>query len=261
MAPPIHLNCAAFNDVAFALLEQYMQGKISQMLALTNIDVELTITGIPFDEEEWLNLIRVILMNPTEGLDSIKAAQQLTQAKIVPLLEDAAAWQLVLQWAGDDSLPFDSFLKEMQDRYKERYKFDKWKPIFDQVFEASHEGTAVEVVRAAMAEHGVLNPPSVPGFSSQASSSGKLSCRPDGSPPPAKHPRLNWSVAQFLDVSAQDDEEEEDEDGDEDNLDIEADHHPRVAGAGPLGLETFNEHLQDLACHYEHEGSVTGSNA
>ncbi|KAI6117939.1 hypothetical protein F5141DRAFT_1211752 [Pisolithus sp. B1] len=206
MAPPIHLNHAIFNDAAFTLLEQYMQGKISQMLALTNIDVKLTVMGIPFNEEEWLALIRVILMHPTEGLNSIKAAWQLAQAKIVPLLEDAAAWQ-----------------------FKERYKFNEWKFIFNEVFEVSHKGTTVEVVRAAMAEHGVLNPPSVPGLSSQASSSGKLSCRPDSSPPPAKHPKLNWSVAQFLNASTQDDEEEEDEDGDEDNLDIEVDHCPRVA--------------------------------
>ncbi|KIK12367.1 hypothetical protein PISMIDRAFT_18789 [Pisolithus microcarpus 441] len=136
------------------------------MAALTRIDVKLHIAGIDFDEEEWLGLIGVILMNPMEGLHSIKAAQQLAQAGVVPLLEDAAVWQLVLRWVGDDSFSFDSFLQEMQDRFEERYNFNHWKTIFDQVFEASHEGTAVEVVRAAMSEHGVLNPPSVPNLSS-----------------------------------------------------------------------------------------------
>ncbi|KAI6023539.1 hypothetical protein BKA83DRAFT_4125093 [Pisolithus microcarpus] len=160
MAPPVHLPCAALNDAAFALFEQYVQGKISDMVALSKIDVELAITKICFEPEEWLDLIKIILMNPTEGLDSIRAAWQLMWVKVVPLLEDAAAWQLVLQWAGDDSLSFDSFLQEMQDTFKERYKFNDWKTIFDQVFKASHEGTTVEVVRAAMTEHGVLNPPS-----------------------------------------------------------------------------------------------------
>ncbi|KAI6035910.1 hypothetical protein PISMIDRAFT_13393 [Pisolithus microcarpus 441] len=62
----------------------------------------------------------------------------------------------------------------MQDRFKERYNFNDWKTIFDQVFEASCEGTAVKVVRAAMSECGVLNPPSVPDLSSsQALSSDK----------------------------------------------------------------------------------------
>ncbi|KAI6017296.1 hypothetical protein PISMIDRAFT_13851 [Pisolithus microcarpus 441] len=59
---------------AFALLEQYMNGEITDTAALTKIDVKLDITGIPFDQEEWLDLIKVILMSPTEGLNSIKAA-------------------------------------------------------------------------------------------------------------------------------------------------------------------------------------------
>ncbi|KAI6118135.1 hypothetical protein F5141DRAFT_1212004 [Pisolithus sp. B1] len=234
MAPPICLPHAALNDAAFALLEQYTQGNISQTIALTKIDVELAVTGIPFDQEAWLDLTEVILMKPTEGLNSIKTAWQLVQAKMVPL----------------------SSLQEMENRFKERYKLEDWKTIFDQVFKASCEGTAAEVVRAAMAEYGVLNPPSVPDLSFQASSSGdladnvsctapstlasslptcKLSHRSDGSPPPAKCPRLNWSVAQFLDVSTQDDEEDESEDGGEDNLDIKVDHHPRVMEIGPSG--------------------------
>ncbi|KAI6113207.1 hypothetical protein EDD16DRAFT_1709683 [Pisolithus croceorrhizus] len=278
MAPPIHLPHAALNDAAFALLEQYAQGKISDMVALSKIDVELAITKIHFKPEEWLDLIKIILMNPTEGLDSIKAAQQLMQVKVVPLLEDAAAWQLVLWWAGDDSLSFNSFLQEMQDTFKERYKFDDWKTIFDQVFEASCEGTAVKVVRAAMTENGVLNPPSVADLSSQASSSDnvlhtlpstrasssqtcKVSHRSNGSLLPAKRSRLDKSIAQFLDVSMQEDDKDEDGNEDIDNLAIGVDCHSRVTEVGLLGQATFNQHLQDLACHYECEGSVTRSNA
>ncbi|KAI6023075.1 hypothetical protein BKA83DRAFT_4125762 [Pisolithus microcarpus] len=218
------------------------------MAALTRIDVKLHIAGIDFDEEEWLGLIGVILMNPMEGLHSIKAAQQLAQAGVVPLLEDAAVWQLVLRW-------------EMQDRFEERYNFNHWKTIFDQVFEASHEGTAVEVVRAAMSEHGVLNPPSVPNLSSsQALSSGKVSCRSDSSLPAAKHLRLSKSMAQYLDVSMQEDEEDENEDGDKDNLDIGMKDHPKVMEIGLSGQVTFNEHLQDIVQCYAHEGGVTGLN-
>ncbi|KAI6017319.1 hypothetical protein BKA83DRAFT_4128456 [Pisolithus microcarpus] len=226
------------------------------MAALTKIDVELDVAGIPFDQEEWLDLIKVILMSPTEGLNSIKAARQLAQAKVVPLLEDAAAWQLVLQ--------------EMQDRFKERYKFDDWKIIFDQVFEASREGTTVELVRAAMSERGVLNPPSVPDLSSsQALSSGdlvdnasctipstqasssqtrKVSRKSDSSLPPAKHARLSKSVAWYLDVSVQEDEDDENEDGDQDNLDIGVENRPKVTEV-------------DLVQRYTHKGGVAGSNA
>ncbi|KAI6010025.1 hypothetical protein PISMIDRAFT_19130 [Pisolithus microcarpus 441] len=265
MVPSIHLTHATLNDAAFALLEQYVNGEITDTAALTKIDVKLDVAGIPFDQEEWLDLIKVILMSPTEGLNSIKAAQQLTQAKVVPLLEDAAAWQLVLWWVGDDSFSFNSFLQEMQDRFKERYKFDDWKTIFNQVFKASHEGTAVELVRAAMSECGVLNPPSVPNLSlSQALSSGdlvdnasrtipstqasssqtrKVSHKSNSSLPPAKHARLSKSMARYLDVSAWEDEDDENEDGDQDNLDIRVENCPKV-------ME-----------HYVHEGGVIGSNA
>ncbi|KAI6009900.1 hypothetical protein BKA83DRAFT_5835 [Pisolithus microcarpus] len=197
------------------------------MAALTKIDVELDVTGIPFDQEEWLDLIK---------------------AKVVPLLEDAAAWQLVLRW-------------EMQDRFKERYKFDDWKTIFNQVFEASPEGTAVKLVGAAVLECGVLNPPSVPNLSSsQALSSGKVSHKSNGSLPPAKHARLSKSMAQYLDVSVQEDEDNENEDGDQDNLDIRVENHPKVTDVGLLGQATFNKCLQDLVQHYVHKGGVTGLN-
>ncbi|KAI6001472.1 hypothetical protein EDD15DRAFT_2361891 [Pisolithus albus] len=276
MSPPIRLTRATLNDVAFAVLEQYAKGEITELVALTRIDVELHVAGIRFDAEEWLDLIEVILMNPTEGLNSIKAARQLAQG---PLLEDAGAWQLVLRWAGDDSFSFDSFLQEMQDRFKERYKYDDWNTIFDQVFEASREGTAVEVVRAAMSERGVLNPPSVPDLSSsqalssdnasrtipstQASSSWtrRVSRRPDSSVRPTKRLRLSKSVARYLDVSAQEDEEDENEDGDEENLDIGMKDHPKVMEIGPSGRATFNERLQDVVQRYAHEGGVAGSNA
>ncbi|KAI6004785.1 hypothetical protein EDD15DRAFT_2191560 [Pisolithus albus] len=149
----------------------------------------------------------------------------------------------------------------------------------DQVFEASREGTTVEVVRAAMSERGVLNPPSVPDLSSsqalssdnasrtipstQASSSRtrRVSRRPDSSIQPTKRLRLSKSVARYLDVSAQEDEEDENEDGDEENLDIGMKDHPKVTEIGPSGRATFNERLQDVVQRYAHEGGVAGSNA
>ncbi|KAI6016835.1 hypothetical protein PISMIDRAFT_18740 [Pisolithus microcarpus 441] len=226
------------------------------MAALTKIDVELDIAGIPFDQEEWLDLIK---------------------AKVVPLLEDAAAWQLVLWWAGDNSFSFDSFLQEMQDRFKERYKFNDWKTIFDQVFEASREGTTVKLVRAAMSEHGVPDLSSSQALSSgdlvdnasctipstQASSSQtrKVSRKSDSSLPPAKRARLSKSMARYLDVSTWEDEDNENEDGDQDNLDIRVENCPKVMEVGPSGRATFNECLQDLVQHYMHEGGVAGSNA
>ncbi|KIK19160.1 hypothetical protein PISMIDRAFT_13847 [Pisolithus microcarpus 441] len=177
----------------------------------------------------------------------------------------------------------------MQDRFKERYKFDDWKTIFDQVFEASREGTAVELVRAAMSglpcQSVVFSIPlvSVPDLSSsQALSSGdlvdnasrtipstqasssqtrKVSRKSDSSLPPAKHARLSKSVAQYLDVSAREDEDDENEDGDQDNLDIGVENRPKVTEVGPSGRATFNERLQDLVQRYTHKGGVAGSNA
>ncbi|KAI6017236.1 hypothetical protein BKA83DRAFT_11099 [Pisolithus microcarpus] len=134
-----------------------------------------------------------------------------------------------------------------------------------------------------MSEHGVLNPPSVPDLSSsQALSSGdlvdnasctipstqasslqtrKVSRKSDSSLPPAKRARLSKSVAQYLDVSAREDEDDENEDGDQDNLDIGVENRPKVMEVGPLGRATFNERLQDLVQRYVHEGGVAGSNA
>ncbi|KAI6096462.1 hypothetical protein F5141DRAFT_1067711 [Pisolithus sp. B1] len=75
MVTPIHITPATLNDVAFAVLEQYTR-------------------GIPFDQELWLDFMGVILLDPAEGLNSIKAAQRLTQAKTNPLLDNPATWQL-----------------------------------------------------------------------------------------------------------------------------------------------------------------------
>ncbi|KAI6023197.1 hypothetical protein BKA83DRAFT_4125843 [Pisolithus microcarpus] len=172
---------------------------------------------------------------------------------------------------------------EMQDTFKERYKFDDWKTIFNQVFEASHEGTTVKVVRAAMTEHGVLNPLSnlpvgVADLSSQSSSSDnvlhtlpstqasssqtcKVSCRSNSSLSLAKHSRLDKSIAQFLDVSALEDDKDEDDNEDIDDLAIGVDCCSRVTEVGPSGQATFNQCLQDLAHHYKCEGSITRSNA
>ncbi|KAI6043287.1 hypothetical protein EDC04DRAFT_2600328 [Pisolithus marmoratus] len=129
MASSIHIPATALNDVAFALLEQYVQGKISDMITLAKIDVELAI--------------------------------QLEQTKTIPVLEDVAAWQLVLGWAASDELSFDDFLVQMKKKFKDRFKFDEWSSVFDEVFKASHEGAAIaiEVVKAAMIKHGILYHP------------------------------------------------------------------------------------------------------
>ncbi|KAI5988430.1 hypothetical protein EDD15DRAFT_2371476 [Pisolithus albus] len=114
------------------------------MVALTKINVELHLVGLKF------------LLDPTEGLNSIKTAWQLTQVTTNPLLADPAAWRLVLQWATNDNLSFTDLLTEMVGKIKDRYKFNEWKTNFDQVFKASHNGTTIEVVRAAMTEHSTL---------------------------------------------------------------------------------------------------------
>ncbi|KAI6009171.1 hypothetical protein EDC04DRAFT_2906667 [Pisolithus marmoratus] len=244
MASSICIPAAALNDVAFALLEQYAQGKISDTITLTKIDVKLAVAGIPFDQEEWLDLMGIILMNPTDGFNSIKAVWQLEQTKTTPVLEDVAAWQLVLGWAASDELSFDDFLAQMKKKFEDRFKFDEWSSVFDEVFEASREGAAiaVEVVKAAMIKCGVLYRPSVHDLSApQALSSASVSHAPlshgassskahkvsrgsDGPLPPAKHSRPSMSVRQFLDTSVQ----EEDENVDENDRDNKADHRPRV---------------------------------
>ncbi|KAI6015762.1 hypothetical protein PISMIDRAFT_10306 [Pisolithus microcarpus 441] len=144
------------------------------MVTLTKIDLELHLAGLKFEQQQWLDFMGVTLLDPAEGLNSIKMAQELMQEKTNPLLEDPAAWQLVLQWAADNNLSFTNFLTEMEGKFQDRYKFNEWKTIFDQVFKASRDGTTIEVVRAAMTKHGVLNRPSVQDLSLQASSSDKL---------------------------------------------------------------------------------------
>ncbi|KAI6136005.1 hypothetical protein F5141DRAFT_1208376 [Pisolithus sp. B1] len=228
------------------------------MVALTRIDVELVIMGIPFDQELWLDFMGVILLDPAEGLNSIKAVWQLAEAKTNPLLDNPTTWQL------------------MEGKFKDRYKFNEWKTVFDQVFEASHEGTAIEVARDAMTECGVLDCPSVHNVSPQASSSAnishtlpfgqasssqpcKASRRSKGPLPPAKHLRSGKIVRQFLDTSAQDSDNNKSEH--ESDQDSEVHRSPRATEIAPLGCTTFNKHLEHIFHHYNHEGSAEGSNA
>ncbi|KAI6037345.1 hypothetical protein PISMIDRAFT_18184 [Pisolithus microcarpus 441] len=168
------------------------------MVALTKINVKLHLTGLKFEQQQRLNFMGAILLDPTEGLNSIRTAWQLAQAKTNPLLEDCAAWQLVLQWVADDNLSFPNFLTEMQSNFKDRYKFDKWKTIFDQVFKASCNGTAVEVVRAAMTECGVLDRPSVHDLSLQASSSADISPTRPSRQASSSQPHKSMSILEFL---------------------------------------------------------------
>ncbi|KIK14886.1 hypothetical protein PISMIDRAFT_16963, partial [Pisolithus microcarpus 441] len=256
MAFPIRITPAALHDAAFAFLEQYTRGEISDMVALTKIDVELHLAGLKFEQEQWLDFMGAILLDPAEGLNSIRTARQLAQAKTNPLLEDRTAWQL--------------------SNFKDRYKFDEWKTIFDQVFEASCNGTAVEVVRAAMTERGVLDRPSVHDLSLQASSSADISpTRPSGQAsssqprkasrksrgplPPAKRTRTSGSILQFLDTSAQDgDDDESEHEGDQDSA---VHRSPRVTEIAPSGRTTFNKRLEHIVNHYNREGSAKGSSA
>ncbi|KAI6101119.1 hypothetical protein EDD16DRAFT_1526016 [Pisolithus croceorrhizus] len=226
MVTSLHIPPAALNDVAFTLLEQYVQGMITDMTALTKIDVKLYVAGIPFIQGEWLDLMEVIVMNGSDGLNFIKAAQQ--------LMQDSTMWQVVLQWAADDTFSFDDFLMEMADKFKERYRFDNWKAIFNQVFEASHKGTTVEVVRAAMAQCGVLDCPR------------HVSC----TLPPSQISSLQTHI------SALEDNKDEDEHVDESDQDNEVNRHPRVTDIGPSGHETFDQCLQGLIHHYGHEGTA-----
>ncbi|KAI6102097.1 hypothetical protein F5141DRAFT_1065613 [Pisolithus sp. B1] len=259
MATPIHITPAALNDVAFTFLEQYAQGKISDMVALTKIDVELAIVGIPFNQKEWLDLMEPIMMNPTEGLNSIKNAWQLVQVKTNPLLEDPTTWQLVLRWAANDSFSFTDFLAEMEGKFKDRYNFNEWRTVFDQVFEASRKGTTIEVVRAAMTEHGVLDCPSVHDLSLQPSSSGKVSRKSKGLLPPPKRPRLSKIAHQFLDTATQDNDDNESED--ESDQDDKVDCCPKVTEIALSGHVTLNKCLEHIFHHYSHEGNVEGLNA
>ncbi|KAI6032344.1 hypothetical protein BKA83DRAFT_4477935 [Pisolithus microcarpus] len=246
------------------------------MVALTKINVELHLVGLKFEQEQWLDFMGAILLDPAEGLNSIRTARQLAQAKTNPLLEDRAAWRLVLRWAADDNLSFPDFLTEMQSNFKDRYKFDEWKTIFDQVFEASRNGTAVEVVRAAMTECGVLDRPSVHDLSLQASSSADISpTRPSGQAsssqprkasrksrgplPPAKRARTSGSILQFLDTSAQDGDDDESEH--EGNRDSAVHRSPRVTEIAPSGRTTFNKRLEHIVNRYNREGSAEGSSA
>ncbi|KAI6018523.1 hypothetical protein PISMIDRAFT_9619 [Pisolithus microcarpus 441] len=198
MAFPIRITPAALHDVAFTFLEQYTQGKISDMVALTKINVKLHLMGLKFEQQQWLNFMGAILLDPAEGLNSIRTAWQFAQAKTNPLLEDRAAWQLVLRWVADNNPSFPDFLTEMQSNFKDRYKFDEWKTIFDQVFEASCNGTAMEVVRAAMTECGVLDHPSVHDLSLQALSSADVSPTHPSRQASSSQPHKSMPILEFL---------------------------------------------------------------
>ncbi|KAI5994278.1 hypothetical protein F5J12DRAFT_785839 [Pisolithus orientalis] len=267
MEPKVEITAALLNDKAFAFLERFVCEEFTDTTLLFNIEIELAIAGIAFKLEEWLDLIKIIILNlGGMGINTIKAAQELKQAKValvVPLLEDAATWQLVLCWATDDSLSFGIFLTEME-KFSDRYQFDEWKSIFDQVFEASWEGTAVEVVKAAMAECGIVKPsgnvshvilsPQAPSLQTCFGSLANHSIRQKlVQIPPLSMPSK---------VSKNEHEDEEDEEEDkEDKLDNKVDCHPRVTKIAPLGCMNLTQQLKSLFHCYGGEGSAEGSRA
>ncbi|KAI5980525.1 hypothetical protein EDD15DRAFT_2382444 [Pisolithus albus] len=224
------------------------------MVALTKIDLELHLAGLKFEQEQWLDLFGVILLDPAEGLNSIKTARQLAQATTNPLLEGSRCMAVGFAVGGRRRqylLP--DFLAEMEGKFKDRYKFDDWKTIFDQVFEASRDGTAVEVVRAAMTERGVLDRPSVQDLSVQSSSSANVSStRPSGRASSSRSRKTSHT-------SAQDGDDDESED--ESDRDSEMHRSPRVTEIAPSGRTTFNKRLERIFDHYNREGSAEGSNA
>ncbi|KAI6141290.1 hypothetical protein BKA82DRAFT_4018881 [Pisolithus tinctorius] len=164
------------------------------------------------------------------------------------------------------------------EKFSDRYQFNKWKSIFNQVFEVSWEGTAVEVVRAAMAEHGVVEPSSAHDAPpAQASSSRDVShvvlspqapssqtrkslCRSHCSLHPAKRPRMSKSTSQYLDISAQENKEDK-EDKEEDKPDDKANHCPRVTKIALSGRANLTQQLESLFHRYSGEGSAEGSRA
>ncbi|KAI6100084.1 hypothetical protein EDD16DRAFT_1717600 [Pisolithus croceorrhizus] len=205
--------------------------------------------AFPSSKENGFDLMEVIMMNGSDGLDSIKAAWQLMQATTT-LLQDAAMWQVVLRWAADDTFSFDDFLTEMADKFKERYRFDGLESYLRPVFEASHEGTAVG---GCQGRHGFnvvsSTTPVAPNFSllsfhppvinfpyevalppdmSPAPSSQQSPGSSDGPLPRAKRSKLNNSTRRFIDTSALEDNEDEDKRVDKSDQDNEVDHRPRV---------------------------------
>ncbi|KAI6145636.1 hypothetical protein BKA82DRAFT_24368 [Pisolithus tinctorius] len=281
MEPKVEITPALLNDKAFAFLERFVCNDVTDTSLLFNVEIELAVTGIAFKLEEWIDLIDIIILNlKGVGINAIKAAWELAQAKVVtvvPLLEDAAAWQLVLCWAADDSLSFANFLMEME-KFSDRYQFNEWKSIFDQVFKASREGTTVEVVRAAMAECGIIEPSSAcdapPALASSSCDVSHVVLSPQApssqtreslrrshrSLRPAKHPRMSKSTSQYLDISAWEDKEDK-EDKEEDKLDDEANRCPRVTEIVPSGHANLTQQLESLFHCYGGEGSAEGSRA
>ncbi|KAI5988237.1 hypothetical protein F5J12DRAFT_786928 [Pisolithus orientalis] len=254
--PKVKITATLLNDKAFAFLES------------------LLLLASPFKLEEWLDLIKIIILNlGGMGINAIKAVWELEQAKVapvVPLLEDAAAWQLVLHWATDDSLSFSIFLMEME-KFSNRYQFNKWKSIFNQVFKASWEGTAVEVIRAAMAEHGIIEP---------SSDVSHVILSPQAPSSQTHKPMFtlgfgslaNHSIRQKLmqipllsmpsEASKNEHEDEEDKEEDkEDELDNEVDHNPRVTKIAPSGCMNLTQQLESLFHHYGGKGSAEGLRA
>ncbi|KAI5991077.1 hypothetical protein F5J12DRAFT_786410 [Pisolithus orientalis] len=247
MQPKVEITPTLLNDKAFAFLESLLPWA---------------------SPSNWRN-----------GINAIQAAWELTQAKVVPvvpLLEDAATWQLVLHWATDDSLSFTNFLMEME-KFSSRYQFDKWKSTFDQVFEVSWKGTAVEVVRAAMAECGVVEPSNACNAPpAQASSSCDIShvvLSPQASSLQTCKPMFTFSFGSLTNHSIRQKlmqipllsapsevskNEQDKEDKGEDKLDNEVDHCPRVTKVAPPGHMNLTQQLRSLFHCYGGKGSAEG---
>ncbi|KAI6138187.1 hypothetical protein BKA82DRAFT_4021430 [Pisolithus tinctorius] len=229
MEPKVEITPALLNDKAFAFLERFVHDDVTDTSLLFNVEIELA-----------------------SGINAIKAAWELAQAKVVtvvPLLEDAAAWQ---------------------------YQFE-WKSIFDQVFEVSREGTLLRslgqpwlsVVSLSLLVHAMppllrlLPPATSPMWSSPPSffiaDSQKLAQIPPLSMPSkaSKNEQVRFPISGYFCTGEQEDKE----DKEEDELDDEANCCPRVTEIPPLGHANLTQQLESLFRCYSGEGSAEGSRA
>ncbi|KAG6327414.1 hypothetical protein ID866_11675, partial [Astraeus odoratus] len=75
----INISSAIAHDKAFKWFQKYMEKEVSLTLMFNKIEVELHVANLVYDEEEWSDLVEVLVMDEKEGKAGILAAWDLAK--------------------------------------------------------------------------------------------------------------------------------------------------------------------------------------
>jgi hypothetical protein len=76
----INISAAIAYDPAFEWFVKYTRQDVSHTVAFSKIEVELYVAKLPYDDEEWSDLVDIFLKEGEAGMERIMGARNLIKA-------------------------------------------------------------------------------------------------------------------------------------------------------------------------------------